>query len=152
MIDQTRDEMRRADAMAGVQIVLLAGIAAMVGQIGAALPRSVLMIAALAAIPAAASVWFASLALLPRGVTGKKAKSVSPAPGSWVHILRSGSDCYTNYAAERLDRLQLGVLQQLAPLTHRKFLHVRRAWICLWATLLILLVALVVGYGLALGR
>lgn len=96
VIDHTRDDLRRADTTAGIYILAIGALAALIGQIGDKLPRDVLLASSVAALPAAGTVLCAAAVLWPRHIRQRGVV----APGSWPHAVREPSwktllDAYT---------------------------------------------------------
>lgn len=139
-IDHTRDDLRRADNTAGTCIIAIAGLAALVGQIGKDLTLDVRIVTSLAALPAAATLALALAVLWPRRpILGHGV------PGSWVHAAHSPSwrtlrDDYENTDLVEADARQLWLLARIA---ENKFTWVRRATMLLGATVAVLAAAFV---------
>lgn len=143
VIDHTRDDLRRADTTAGLYILAIAGLAALVGEISDQLTPTAKLAVSAAALPAAVTVVCAAVVLWPRRSRGL------PTPGSWLHAARQPSwqalrDVYAEGNDEERAALQLW---HLSPIVARKYRWLRPATVGLVATVAVLLA---VGVGLVL--
>jgi MFS family permease len=115
VIDHTRDDLRRADTTAGLYILAIGALAALIGQIGDKLPGHVLVaVAVLAAPPAAATIGCAAAVLWPRHLNHRGIV----APGSWLHATHEPSwktllDAYRDADPDEYTARQLWILARI---------------------------------------
>ncbi len=135
--DHTRDDLRRADTNAATHTIAIAGLAALIGQIGKDLPRDVLLAVSASALPAAATLLCALAVMRPRRAGG------TGMPGSWLHAARSPSwrtllDDYEQAPPVEIDARQLWLL---ARITENKYCWVKRSTTMLATTVAFLVAA-----------
>jgi hypothetical protein len=168
--DETRDDLRRADATAGVYVIGLAGIAALIGQIATSLNSVVRLICAVAGIPALLAVWCCLRVFKSR--IGNQDQAVTddqdqpdthdqdqpgadnhgqPRIGSWVHAdaVRDPELLLAAYEATDPGRVVAGQLPLLGSIASRKFQWLKPAGTLMEITVVALGLALLVGIALA---
>lgn len=142
-LEQTRDDLRRADASATTLILTIAGLAALVGQIGKDLPHHVLIAVSVAALPAAATVVLAAFVIAPRGRRPRGTIS----PGSWIHACHAASWKTLLESYEEADPAEVNArqLRAVALIVEIKFTWLARATNLLITTVAVLAAAFVYG-------
>lgn len=142
MVEHARDDLRRADTTVGIYLVTIAGLAAMIGQIGHDLTPITIRILAVAALPATGVLIQAVRVWWPRGTNNRY-----PEPGSWVHVATTANraDAEAIYTATPASGVLITQLRLLAGIATRKYRQLRWATIWLTLTALPLLTALATG-------
>ena len=142
-IEHTRGDLQRADNTAVGHIVAIAGLAALVGQIGKDLPHHVLLAVSTAALPAAATLVFAAAVLRPRG----RRQRGAVVPGSWVHATRQQSWSTLLDAYDQADPREVAArqLRAFAAIAEAKFAWLARSTVLLITTVAVLAAAFTYG-------
>lgn len=107
----TKNELVRMDGTAGAFALAVIGLAALACQIGHDLPRPILWVLLLDALPGLAVLFLGAMVLQARGTKNKRAEV-----GSWVHLSHTESDAaaHADYVAAAADDVLLKQSRTLA--------------------------------------